>query len=252
MPWLVSTSLSPFFAESRNHFSLIPTEADTYKVLHVCLFPDRSNQARAALSRKPGPWCWREHLEGPHKGILWLNLPPHQELEDKHVAAAALSPCNLQSVLSGGSSSVNIIKASAYYLFLCVWCWSPLVVQIRQDWWMWICLKLKQARDNEKSWLKVLINYREFWDIRSMRATRRPSFQSQEVERQLLPTLWCSLPWHGQVSRATGAQLRRTIVYRSGALWGNLAAPKVHVVGRFIAHGLLPPCIRFKNNQSHL
>lgn len=49
---------------------------------------------------------------------------------------------------------MTIIKATAYYLVHCAWSWSLLIVQIRQDWWMRICLNLKQAGDNESGWLE--------------------------------------------------------------------------------------------------
>lgn len=49
---------------------------------------------------------------------------------------------------------MNIIKATAHYLVHCAWSWSLLIVQIRQDWWMWICRNLKQAGDNENGWLE--------------------------------------------------------------------------------------------------
>lgn len=87
-------------------------------------------------------------LEATPKGIPWphplTETALHQKVRDRYVAALAQT-LNLQSVLSGGFSSINVIKASSYYLFHCAWCWSLLIVQIRQDWRMWMCLKLKQT-----------------------------------------------------------------------------------------------------------
>lgn len=127
------------------------------------------------------------------------------------------------------SSSVNIIKASAYYRFHCPRGWSLLTVQIRQDCWMWIRLKLKQAGDNEKGWLespyqlKRVLRYAEHEDYTQF------SVQSQEVELLLLQTLQASLHWHRRVPLTPGGK----ILYRkapSGIVC--LSSPKLPVIGR--------------------
>lgn len=148
---------------------------------------------------------------------------PLSSKSDRCVAAPQLKVYNLQSVLSGGSSSVNIIKASAYYLFHCPWCWSPLIVQIRQDWWMWIHLKLKQAGDNEKGWLESPYQLKSP-EIHRAWGLHASSAQSQEVEVLLL------LFTDTELSPGSG----------DNALWercalesSDSAAPKLPVMGRF-------------------
>lgn len=126
--------------ESREHFSHSQhlTEAGASQELREHLSPqtervypfyfrDQSNQAKATLSRKPGMWCCPEHLKDPPRHPP-LNLPLGNKSETcVHGSAAEFITCKVFFL----SSSVNIIKASAYYRFHCPPCWSLLTVQIR-------------------------------------------------------------------------------------------------------------------------
>lgn len=196
------------------------TEASTQKVLQQCFphqtetvypfqFPDQSDEAMATLSKKPELWCCKESTWSNPKRHPLTETALHQKVRDRCVAALAQTVYNLQSVLSGGFSSINIIKASLYYLFRCVWCCSLLICSDKTRLTNVNVSEVKAGRQiMKKADWKVLINWRELWDIQSTETTHAPIFQSQEVELHLLQTLQASLHWHKQVSRATYAQFQ--------------------------------------------
>ena len=150
----------------------------------------------------------RQHRKHPPQEALHWTCPSPVS-QRQACTAPQLTVYNLQSVLSGGSSRVNVIKTSTYYLFLCPRYWSPPVVQIRQDWWMWICLKLKQAVDNEKGWLESPYQLKRILRYAEQEDCTQSSVQSQEVKQLLLQTFQASHHWH----RTVPSTPERIIVY---------------------------------------